>query len=138
MKGQQYTLLSHREHLSLDGRKALRKLLAAHKRRHTASLLKASFGPLWDSEKEGWARKFFAHGQAALKWQRLKPDADFAEMSERHGEGIAAHCQPENKVALGFVAGLNHTIRVFHRRASGLRDEEYLRWKILPCMLPEI
>jgi transposase len=45
-------------------------------------------------------------------------------MIERHWEGIAAYCQPENKVALGFVEGLNNKIRVLQRRAYGLRDEE--------------
>ncbi len=43
-----------------------------------------------------------------------------------------------NKVSLGFVEGLNHKIRVIQRRAYGLRDEEYLRLKILTCMLPKL
>ena len=43
-------------------------------------------------------------------------------MIERHLEGIAAYCRPENKVALGFVEGLNNKIRVLQRRAYGLRD----------------
>ena len=55
-------------------------------------------------------------------------------MIERHWDGIAAHCRTENKVALGFVEGLNNKIRVIQRRAYGLRDEEYLRLKILTCM----
>ena len=52
-------------------------------------------------------------------------------MIDRHWDGIAAYCRPENKVALGFVEGLNNKIRVLERRAYGLRDEEYLRLKIL-------
>ena len=36
----------------------------------------------------------------------------------------------------GFVEGLNNKIRVIQRRAYGIRDEEYLRLKILTCMLP--
>ena len=46
--------------------------------------------------------------------------------------------QPENKVPLGFVEGLNNKIRVLQRRAYGIRDEQYLRLKVLTCMLPEI
>jgi transposase len=138
IKGQKYTLLSHREHLTLDGRQALQKLLAANKRLHTAYLLKESFGQLWSYQKEGWARRFFDHWRAALKWQRLKPYEQFAEMIERHWDGLAAFCHPENKVALGFVEGLNTKIRVIQRRAYGLRDEEYLRLKILTCMLPDL
>jgi transposase len=73
-----------------------------------------------------------------LKWQRLKPYEAFAEMIERHWDGIAAYCDPANKVSLGFVEGLNNKIRALQRRAYGLRDPEYLRLKILTCMLPEI
>ena len=59
-------------------------------------------------------------------------------MIDRHWDGLAAYCRPENKVSLGFVEGLNNKIRVIQRRAYGLRDEEYLRLKILACMLPAI
>jgi len=138
IKGQKYTLLSHRENLTLEGRQSLRKLLRANKRLHTAYLLKESFGQLWDYQTEGWARRFFEHWKDALKWQRLKPYEEFAALIERHWKGIAAYCRPENKIALGFVEGLNNKIRVIQRRAYGLRDEEYLRLKILTCMLPEI
>lgn len=138
IKGQKYPLLSRREHLTLDGRQALQKLLAANKRLHTAYLLKESFGQLWSYQKEGWARRFLDKWRAALKWQRLKPYEQCVEMSERQWDGIAAFCHPDNKVALGFVEGLNNKIRVIQRRAYGLRDEEYLRLKILTCMLPEL
>jgi transposase len=138
IKGQKYTLLSRKENLDLSGRQSLRKLLKANKRLNTAYLLKETFGQLWSYETEGWARRFFDNWKASLKWQRLKPYEKFAEMIERHWDGIAAYCHPENKVALGFVEGLNNKIRVIQRRAYGLRDEEYLRLKILTCMLKEI
>ena len=138
IKGQKYTLLSHRANLTLDGRRALRTLLQANKRLNTAYLLKESFGQLWDYQTEGWARRFFEHWRAALKWQRLAPYQKVAAMIDRHWDGIAAYCHPENKVALGFVEGLNNKIRVLQRRAYGLRDEEYLRLKVLTCMLPEL
>ena len=138
IKGQKYTLLSHRENLDLEGKRALKTLLAANKRLNTAYLLKESFGQLWDYEREGWARRFFENWRASLKWQRLKPFEKFAEMIDRHWDGIAAYCKPQNKVSLGFVEGLNNKIRVIQRRAYGLRDEEYLRLKILTCMLPAI
>jgi len=37
----------------------------------------------------------------------------------------------------GFVEVLNNKISVIQRRAYGLRDEEYLRLKVLTCMLPK-
>ena len=138
IKGQKYTLLSHRENLSLDGKRSLALLLAANKRLNTAYLLKETFGQLWNYRREGWARRFFDNWRASLKWQRLKPYERFADMIDRHWHGIAAYCKPENKVSLGFVEGLNNKIRVLQRRAYGLRDEEYLRLKVLSCMLPPL
>ena len=138
IKGQKYTLLSRKQNLDLDGRRSLRKLLRANKRLNTAYLLKETFGQLWSYDTEGWARRFFDNWKDALKWQRLEPYQKFVQLIERHWEGIAAYCHPDNKVALGFVEGLNNKIRVIQRRAYGLRDEEYLRLKILTCMLEEI
>ena len=68
----------------------------------------------------------------------MAPYRKFARMIDRHWEGIAAYGQPQNKVPLGFVEGLNNKIRVLQRRAYGLRDEEYLGLKILTCLLPEL
>jgi transposase len=137
IKGQKYTLLSRRENLTLDGKRALKTLLAANKRLNTAYLLKESFGQLWSYEREGWARRFFENWHASLKWQRLTPYEKFAAMIDI-GMAFAAYCRPENKVSLGFVEGLNNKIRVIQRRAYGLRNEEYLRLKILTCMLPPL
>ena len=90
IKGNRYTLLSHRENLDLEGRKALKTLLAANKRLNTAYLLKESFGQLWDYECEGWARALLreleeqfalaaasalrevrGHDRTSLGWHRL-------------------------------------------------------------------
>jgi transposase len=138
IKGQKYTLLSHPQNLTGPARKNLQLLLAANKRLNTAYVLKESFGQLWDYSSEAWARKFFDNWRAQLKWQRLRPYEQFAKMIERHWDGLAAYCKAENKVSLGFVEGLNNKIRVIQRRAYGLRDEEYLRLKVLTCMLPKI
>lgn len=137
IKGQKYNLLSHKQNLDIDGKRSLQLLLKANKRLNTAYVLKESFGQLWDYSSEAWARKFFDNWKASLKWQRLKPFEEFAELIERHWGGIAAYAKPENKVSLGFVEGLNNKIRVFQRRAYGLKDQEYLRLKVLTCMLPE-
>ena len=113
-------------------------ILKANKRLNTAYVLKETFGQLWDYQTEGWARRFFENWCDSLKWQRLRPYEEFAVMIANHWDGIAAYCKPENKVALGFVEGLNNKIHVIQRRSYGLRDEEYLRLKILTCMLEPI
>ena len=138
IKGQKYTLLSNRENLTTQGRRSLKLLLNANQRLNTAYILKEEFEQLWSYNREGWARRFFENWRDSLKWQRLKPYEKFARMIDRHWDGIAAYCKPENKVALGFVEGLNNKIRVIQRRSYGLRNEEYLRLKVLTCMLPPI
>jgi transposase len=138
LKGQRYTLLSNAENLTAEGRDSLKKLLAANKRLNTAYLLKESFDRLWTYKSEAWMRKFFDNWKASLKWQRLDPFVKFSELVERNWDGLAAYCGIEEKPSLGFVEGLNTKIRVIQRRAYGLRDEEYLRLKILTAMLPDL
>lgn len=136
IKGSRYVLLSNRENLSVDGRRALQKLLTANRRLNTACVLNETFGQLWEYRTERGARAFFERWQASLKWQRLEPYRKFAAMIERHWDGIASYCEPENKVSLGMVEGLNNKIRVLQRRAYGYRDEEYLELKIIAAFLP--
>ena len=136
IKGQKYVLLARHENLTMNARRTLKTLLAANQRLNTAYLLKESFGQLWDYRSEAWARRFFENWRNSLKWQRLGPYEKFAGMIDRHWDGVAAYCKSEHKVSLGFVEGLNNKIRVIQRRAYGLRDEEYLRLKILTCTLP--
>ena len=138
VKGQKYTLLSHWKNLSVEGKDALKTLFKANKRLNKAYLLKESFSQLWEYKSEGWARRFFDNWRSALKWQRLEPFEDFAKMIESHWDGIAAYIHSEDDVSLGFVEGLNNKIRVIQRRAYGLKDQEYLRLKVLTCMLPAI
>ena len=117
IKGQKYNLLSRWENLHQKGRDALKLLLAANKRLNTAYVLKESFGSLWDYAKPGWARRFFDNWRDSLKWQRLQPFVKFARMVEDHWDGIVSYCEAPNKVALGFVEGLNNKIRTIQRKA---------------------
>ena len=111
---------------------------ATSKRLNTAYLLKESFGQLWDYEREGWARRFIENRRSSLKWRWLKPYEKFAALIDRHWDGIAAYCKPENKVSLAFAEMLNDKIPVIQRRAYGLRDVEYLSLKVPTCLLPAL
>lgn len=137
IKGQRYTLLSNWNHLGGEGRKSLQTLFDANTKLFKAYLLKESFSTLWTYRHPTWARKFFDNWKQQLKWQRLRPMEKFAAMIERHWNRIVSYCEVDNKVSLGFVEGVNNKIRVIQRRAYGLRDEEYLRLKILASFLPE-
>ena len=135
IKGQRYTLLSHKSNLDIEGRKALRMLLKANKRLNKAYLLKESFGQLWDYSNPVWARKFFDNWKSQLRWQRLKPFEKFAAMIEHHWDGIVSYCHPNHKVSLGFMEGLNNKIRLIQRRAYGIKDKEYLMLKVITSFI---
>lgn len=137
IKGQRYTLLSNKANLDIEGRRALALLLKANKRLHKAYLLKESFGQLWDYNHPAWARKFFDSWKSQLRWQRLEPFEKFAQVIERHWEGIISYCRPDHKVSLGFMEGLNNKIRVIQRRAYGIKDQEYLMLKVVTSFIKE-
>ena len=92
----------------------------------------------WDYTTEAGARAFFQRWRDGLKWQRLEPYEKFAAMIDRHWDGIAAYCNPKNKVSLGVVEGINNKIRVIQRKAYGYRDEDYLSLKIVASFLPAL
>ena len=135
IKGQRYTLLSHKANLDTQGRRSLKLLLKANKRLHKAYLLKESFGQLWDYSYSASARKFFENWKNQLRWQKLEPFEKFAAMIEKHWDGIVSYCHPDNKVSLGFMEGLNSKIRVIQRRVYGIRSDEYLRLKVLTSFI---
>lgn len=138
IKGQRYTLLSHKANLDKDGRRSLKLLLKANKRLHKAYILKESFGQLWDYSYPASARKFFENWKSQLRWQRLKPFKKFTAMIEKHWDGIISYCHPDNKVSLGFMEGLNNKIRVIQRRAYGIKNDEYLRLKVLTSFIKKV
>ena len=135
IKGQKYTLLSRRANLSQEGRQSLKALFKANRRLNNAYLLKEMFSQLWDYKRRCGARRILPKMEVGP--EVAGPQA-VREVRPDGGYGIASYCHEENKVPLGFVEGINNKIRVIQRRAYGLRDEEYLRLKILTCMLPEI
>ena len=135
IKGQRYTLLSHKANLDLKGRQSLALLLKANKRLSRAYMMKESFGQLWDYNNPTWARKFFENWKAQLKWSRLAPFDKFAAMVDRHWDGIESYCNPDHKVSLGFMEGLNNKIRVIQRRAYGIRNMHYLRLKVITSFM---
>ena len=135
IKGNKYTLLSRSKNLTLTGSESLAKMLKANERLSKAYILKESFDQLWDCKNEKDAKIFFDKWKESLENQSLTAYEKFACMIENHWDGIKTHCILDKEIKLGFVEGLNNKIRVLQRRAYGLRDEEYLRLKVLTFKL---
>src|ERR1035437_6981288 len=89
-------------------------------------LIEAAKGNRWGFRDATLLLAMYRHGLRA------------SEVIDLRWDGIAAYCKPENKVSLGFVERLTNKIRVLPRRPCGRRDQEYLRLKVLTCMLPAL
>ena len=107
------------------------RLLHANARLNIAYLLREQFEQLWDYADAADMRAFFDAWRGQLRGQDLGAYEKFAAMVDKHWDGIGPYSQPTHKIPLGFVEGFNNKIRVLQRRAYGLRDEEYLKLKIL-------
>jgi len=97
-------------------------LLAANKRLNTAYVLKEQFAQLWEYRSEVWARKFFEHWRKALRWQRLEPFEKFAALIERHWEGIAPYCQPDNFAMKSTCASRCSRVRCHRCHVTTIRE----------------
>ena len=134
LAGKKFILLSRGAHVRGNARKALNSLLHANHRLFKAHLLKESFGHLWSYSSKTWATKFFRHWVEQLKWSRLKPYFQFAEMIETHLDGILNYC--DKRVSLGFIESANLKARNVIRMAYGFRDKEYMKLKIIQTCTP--
>lgn len=138
IKGNKYILLSKEANLKSKGSESLAKLLKANERLNVAYLQKESFSQLWHYKNELDARSFFDNWKKSLEDQKLPAFEKFAAMIDKHWDGIVSYCTFGQDLKLGFVEGLNNKIRVIQRRAYGLKDEEYLKLKILTSKLPSL
>ena len=83
-------------------------------------------------------------GEANLRFEcprhrsGIEPMKAKAKMLQTHRDLILNYFRAKKEYSSGVVEGLNNKIRVIQRRAYGLRDQEYLRLKVLTCMLPAL
>jgi transposase len=134
LAGKKFILLSRGSHVRGNARKALHALLSVNRKLLKAYLLKESFDHLWSYSSKTWARKFFRHWVEQLKWSRLSSYRKFAEMIEKHLDGILSYC--DKKVSLGFIESANLKARNVMRMAYGYRDKEYMQLKVIQACTP--
>ena len=78
-----------------------------------AYILKESLEKLWDYRYEGSMVNYLKRWIDQLKWQRLTPFEDLADMLLNHLEGILNYCR--TKVRFGVVEALNGNISMLYR-----------------------
>jgi transposase len=123
--GQRDTRRSHRAHLTLAGRRSLRKLLRANTRLATAYLLKEEFGHLWAYGQKGGARQFFTHWQEHLIGDRAYDSDRLDEDLKQGGANMIAPHRSTRKLK---TQDGRH-LRRYQRRWLVERFFAWLQWQ---------
>ena len=127
VKGKRWLLLSRWVHLDTDKKRQLNQLFALNRRVMKAYLLKESLDRLWTYHYEGAMLRYLQSWIDQLRWQRLRPFEELAQMLLDHLEGILNYCR--TKVAMGVVEAVNGNIKSLLRRGRGYKNLRYLLLK---------
>src|ERR1035437_10448801 len=91
-------------------------------------MLKERLERLWDYRYEGAMFNYLQKWMDQVKWQRLTPFEELADMLLTHLEGILNYCK--TKVRFGVVEALNGNIRMLITRGRGYQNLRYLLLKV--------
>jgi transposase len=127
IKGKKWLLLSRWKNLTGAHRGELNELFLLNRRVFKAYLLKESLEGLWDYRYPGAMLNYLEKWIDQLKWQRLVPFEELADMLLRHVDGIANYCR--TKVRFGVVEAVNGNIRMLINRGRGYKNLRYLLLK---------
>jgi transposase len=127
VKGKRWLLLSRWIHLTPAKRQELNTLFSMNRKLLKAYLLKESLERLWFYRYEGAMLRYLHSWMDQLRWQRLKPFQQLAEMLLDHLDGILNYCR--TKVPLGVVEAVNGNIKSLLRRGRGYKNLRYLLLK---------
>jgi transposase len=127
IKGKKWLLLSRWKNLTLEHRGELNQLFQLNRKVFKAYLLKESLERLWNYIYRGAMLNYLNQWMEQLKWQRLTPFEELADMLLKHVDGIANYC--ETKVRFGVVEAVNGNIRMLINRGRGYQNLRYLLLK---------
>jgi transposase len=127
IKGKKWLLLSRWKNLTLKHRGELNRLFQLNRKVFKAYLLKESLERLWNYNYRGAMLNYLNQWMEQLKWQRLAPFEELADMLLKHVDGIANYC--ETKVRFGVVEAVNGNIRMLINRGRGYQNLRYLLLK---------
>jgi len=127
IKGKKWLLLSRWKNLAKNQRGILNSVFHLNRRVFKAYLLKESLEQLWNYRYEGAMLNYLQKWMDQLKWQRLTPFEELADMLVKHLEGILNYCR--TKVRFGVVEALNGNLRMLINRGRGYKNVRYLLLK---------
>jgi transposase len=127
IKGKKWLLLSRWKNLTETHRGDLNELFQMNRRVFKAYLLKESLDRLWNYRYPGAMINYLQRWMDQLRWQRLAPFEDLADLPVKHLDGLANYCR--TKVRMGVVEAVNGNIRMLINRGRGYTNLRYLLLK---------
>lgn len=127
IKGKKWLLMSRWKNLTGTQRGELNRLFQLNRRVFKGYLLKESLERLWNYRYEGAMLNYLDKWMDQLKWQRLVPFEELADMLVKHLGGILNYCR--TKVRFGVVEAVNGNIRLLINRGRGYKNLRYLLLK---------
>ena len=119
--------MSHWKNLTRLQRGDLNRLFQLNRRIFKAYLLQESLERLGDYHYERAMFNYLQKWMDQLKWQRLTPFEELADLLLKHLEGILNYCR--TKVRFGVVEAVNGNIGMLINRCRGYKDLRYLLLK---------
>jgi transposase len=128
-KGAKYLLLKNRGNVRRRShRQQLKELLALNEVISAVMILKEKLKHLWSYRSRTWAAKALDEWCALARSLKQKSLSAFANMLQRHRDGILNHC--DYPIHTGKLEGVNNKIKVIKRKAYGFHDLRYFTLKI--------
>jgi transposase len=128
-KGAKYLLLKNRGNVRRRShRQQLKELLALNEVISAVMILKEKLKHLWSYRSRTWAAKALDEWCALARSLKQKSLSTFANMLQRHRDGILNHC--DYPIHTGKLEGVNNKIKVIKRKAYGFHDLRYFTLKI--------
>lgn len=122
-------MLRNRENLKTqEQRQHLKELLALNETINTVMILKEKLKSIWSYRYRAWAAKALDSWCSLARSINQPSVDDFANMLERHRDGILNHCN--YPIHTGKLEGVNNKIKVIKRKAYGFHDLRYFTLKI--------
>jgi transposase len=131
VRGKKWLLLRRRRDVRGRKRRMLDQLLALNSRLAKAYFMKERFAHVWDYRSQQGAYEFICEWTDDLRWSRLDPLHEFADMVWDHIQGIVAFAN--HRLSNGALEGNNSRVRYLSHRARGFRNKANLIMTIYHC-----
>jgi len=132
-RGAKYLLLKRRVR-KREHRQHLQELLRLNERLFQVLLLRDKLPRIWGYRYRGCAEKALEEWCGLARTVGHPAVAAFADMLERHRQGILNHC--DYPIHTSKLEGINNKIKVIKRDAYGYHDERYFSLKVKQAFDP--